>query len=224
MLRVSRLLRLLPLLVKRSPSPVRGRFQHNLSPRNHRRPQRSERVRSLPSPPRNLRAVQVLYRPSPPRILVRRRHRELAIQMRKHQFPRTRMRSLQRTLLQLRRQVIPEAMHDSEDLLRRQLVVRHQHRQRPLPRDRLHKKTRRQVRRHPNLPRLQHYVFLRARLQAHPRIFPLHRVHLDRRRLPHFRPDLKMLLNPVIPLRPLPEFAASDFSPATLCNPAARQS
>src|ERR1019366_5330057 len=70
-LRVSRLLRPLPLLVKLYPRPIRRRFQHNLSARHQRCPQRSQCLLPLPPPSRDLRAVQILDRPPTARVLIR---------------------------------------------------------------------------------------------------------------------------------------------------------
>ena len=149
-----------PLVIKASMRTLRRRLQHHFATsRRHRRQQSRQRRLRIASPPRHLRAVQVLHRQPASRVRIARRlHPVLAVQLRKYQRPRICPRSLQCSLPQLLRQQIVEPSHHAKDLLRRLLRVRHLHAQRPRLRHRLQEKTSRHPGADAHLPRLQHNV------------------------------------------------------------------
>ncbi len=92
-----RLARLLPLLVKTAPHPVRRRLHNQFRPWSQRRPQPRQRLCRIARPACQLRAVQILHRQPSPRVAVsRRNHPVLRVHLWKHHLPHVRPRSSQR--------------------------------------------------------------------------------------------------------------------------------
>src|SRR5206468_1520674 len=137
--------------------------------------------------------MEILNRPSPPGIVIRRCHAILAVQPGKHQLPRIAIRRPQRSFSYRYRQSIPEPLYDPENFLRRLPIVSYLHTQRPAPRNRPDKKPRRNIRRDPDLARLQHDVPSRAS----PRILRLRSVQLEVH-FPGLRPASQQALDQLI--------------------------
>ncbi len=124
----------------------------------------------------------------PPRVVIRRLHPVLAVEPGKHNLADVGARLDQRSSAQPRiRQVLPKPVHNIKDRLRRLVAVRHLHRQRSWPRDRLDKKASRYIRRDPDLPRLQHNV----PRPASPRILLLRFIQVEIVHPALLHPDLQ---------------------------------
>ena len=175
--RISRLLRPLPLLVEKSATP-----RSASTPAQSRRP--------APPPPATTPAPRRLLGPTakPPSNAdsgssARAPHslsadaRQYSLSSRGNTNCRAFLCEVRRNALpHFIRQVLPEPPHNPENVLRRFPVLRHLHAQRAPLRDRLHEKSRRNVRRDPHLPRLQHHILLRAP----PGILPLRPVQSEK--------------------------------------------
>src|SRR5579863_421312 len=121
----------------------------------------------------------------------RRRHAILAVESRKNDLTNVGARCQERTALHPFGQVLPEAMHDFENLLCRFLVVGHLHCHRTWLSDGLNEKSRRHIGRDSQLPSFQND----ASLSVVPRKLQLCPVRPQRNQSASFTPNLEQTFN-----------------------------